>query len=225
MAKIPLRFSLATLLLLATVVCLGIALWASARRLEQVKDELKQFREEIRQYRDELGYPTIQDPENLHVIRMPLEGELQWQWRVYVPEADRFGVTVATGEIPKEGIGGCQGLTAPLRAGVSVIHASIIRDYRGVLVFRIERKGGSFKTELTGEHADWLNSPGWNTVVAGSNGTEMADAGQPLVLLRFRAAEEIEIDNEDGTKSTGWRESDEPTMGLMAWITDSKGNQ
>jgi len=41
-------------------------------------------------------------------------------------------------------------------------------------------------------------------------------------LLRFRATEQFEIQNDDGTVSTACRVSDEPTPGLMAWISDSR---
>ena len=91
---------------------------------------------------------------------MQIRAEMQWQWRVYVPEADRFAITVGTGMVPKEGFDGVRnGGSLPLPAGETIVHASVFRDYRGELVFRVERPGVAFKTELKGEHADWLNSP------------------------------------------------------------------
>jgi hypothetical protein len=176
----------------------------------------------MQQYRNELGYLTIVDPQRLHVIRMPHRGEMQWQWRLHVPEANRFAVTVGTGMVPKEGFHGMRsGGSLPLPAGETIVHASVFRDYRGRLVFRVERTGAAFKTELKGEHADWLNSSGWSSAVAGSGGTEMASPGEPFALLRFRGSEEIKVNNKDGSVSTGWQAPNGPSTGLMAWITDS----
>jgi hypothetical protein len=154
---------------------------------------------------------------------MPLYAELQWQWRVHVPTANRFGIQVGTGMIPKEGFDDVRGGgTLVLPAGDTIVHASLYRDYRGRLVFRTYAGGNSFKTELEEAQADWLNGSGWNTTAAGSNGTEIADPGKPMVLLRFRATKQFEFQNDDGTMSTACRVSDEPTPGLMAWISDSR---
>ena len=223
MPKLPLRFSLATLLLLTTIVCLAAALWSSTHQLMQTRRRLEAATNQIQQYRNEAGILTISDPEKLHVVKMPLYAELQWQWRVRVPAANGFGIQVGTGMIPKEGRDGVRGGgTLVLPAGETIVHASIYRDYRGELVFRTYAGGNSFKTELKEGQADWLNTSGWNTTAAGSNGTETTNPGQSMVLLRFRATEQIETQNDDGTVSTACRVSDEPTPGLMAWISDSR---
>lgn len=93
MSKVPLRFSLATLLLLVTIVCLSAALWSSSKELRRARADLEAVRAKTDEYRNELGYPTIEDPSKLHFIRVPLPGPQQWQWRVYVPQG-----SVSTGE-------------------------------------------------------------------------------------------------------------------------------
>ncbi len=76
MPKVPLRFSLATLLLLATIVCLSAALWSSSRQREDAKEELEERR-------NELGYLTITDGQGhpgrqTEIADGPVPGLMVW---------------------------------------------------------------------------------------------------------------------------------------------------
>jgi hypothetical protein len=224
MPKVPLRFSLATLLLLVTIVCLSAALWSSWVQLRDTKSRLQVAEARIEKYRIELGYLTIEDFSKLHWIRIPRPGDLQWQWRVYVPEENRFSVWVADERIPQMGVAKiCRG-GIYLPAGEMTLHASVYRDHNDHRKFRVEAidvPGASINVfGMEGPRAKWLDDGGWSCS-AGNDRTEVP-SGVDAVLLRLTAGKLIRKADEQGRPSAEFRVPDGPAPGLMVWIKDSK---
>ncbi len=224
MPKVPLRFSLATLLLLVTIVCLSAALWSSWVQLRDTKSQLLATEARAEKYRSELGYLTIEDASKLHWIRVPRPGDLQWQWRVYVPEANRFRILVADDQIPQMGVAKVFKGEITLPAGEVTLHASVYRDHNGHRKFRVEALDvpglSTFKYGMEGPRSEWLDAGGWSCS-AGDDHTEVP-AGVDAVLLRLTASKVTRKTDEQGRPGTEYRIPDGPAAGLMVWVRDSK---
>jgi hypothetical protein len=127
-ARRRLRFSLATLFLLFTMIVLLVAAWTASRRLDVATTELQK-------YRDETGHLTISDRQQVYAIGVQVTGSLEWQWRVYLPEDRQFRLHLVTGEVPKTGApgpGGAIGAYTPFhRSGEFLILAKVEKNARG----------------------------------------------------------------------------------------------
>ncbi len=210
--------------LLTTIVCLVVSLWSASKELQQARTDLEVAEARIHDYRSELGYLNIVDPSKLHFVRVPLPGDLKWQWRFYVPEENRFMLSSARRLIPKDGISKVSDGGTPLPAREVTVHASIYQDINGQRKFRLDVQGHvTAINSMEGPDTTWLDRGiGGLTYTAGSEGTEAAKTGETAVLLRLRAYEEIKKVDEEGKISTEMRLPDEPGQGLMIWIIDSK---
>jgi len=219
--RLPLRFSLATLILLATIVCLLVSLWTTSRRFREATGEAERLRAEIRKYREEMGYLTISDPSKVHAIGVPALGNLKWQWRVYLPENRAFRVHVVTGGVPKEGVPPAprtsSGSTSTIRSGESLLYAEVQKGRGGEWVFHVEDGIGSSTLGIHQTHERWLeNFSGWIEQVRPGQ-TQAFEPGEPIVLLRLRVHEFVEK-TDDGR--TSGHPPDEPCDGLMIWIDE-----
>jgi hypothetical protein len=88
------RFSLRSLLAATVIFLLGVSHWNTSR-------ELKTSREEVVQLRRKLGELVVGDPSRLHVValRSPMTPYRAWQWRVHVPQGQRYRVTVELNDL------------------------------------------------------------------------------------------------------------------------------
>ena len=219
-----LRYSLATLILLATIVCLLVALWTTSRRFQEATVEAEMLRSEIRKYREEMGYLTISDPSKAHAIGVPAHDSLKWQWRVYLPENRRFRLHVVTGGVPNDGVRGTgrrSGSESMIRSGESLLYAAVQKDHRGKWVFRVEEgdSGRGSTTVIQPTDERWIEGgSGWSTQQVNPGRTQSYEPGEPIVLLRLRG-HEIGEKTDDGR--TSGHPPDEPCDGLMIWIDET----
>jgi len=224
--RLPLRFSLATLILLATIVCLAVSLWTTSRRFRQATLEAETLRAEIQKYREEMGYLTISDPSKVHAIGVHAHGNFKWQWRVYLPENRRFWMHVVTGGVPQRGVpapGTSSRSAWMVESGQSLFYAAVEKDQRDNWVFCVDEgnSGSASQTGIHQAHEQWLErGVGWTTEQVTPGRTQTFEPGQPIVLLRLRVHESVEK-AEDGTTSTSSREPEEPCDGLMIWIDET----
>jgi hypothetical protein len=217
-----LRFSLATLVLLATIVCLAVALWSTSRRFREATLQVEVLQEEVQKYREEMGYLTISDPSKVHAIGVPALGRLKWQWRVYLPENRAFRVHAVTGGVPKEGVpappGTRSGSTSTMRSGELLIYAEVQKDRNGQWVLHVEEGGmsaGSATIGIHQTHQRWLEHfSGWIEQVRPGQ-TQAFEPGEPIVLLRLRVHE---IGEKTDHGRTSGHPPEEPCDGLMIWI-------
>ena len=180
-----LRFSLATLFLLFTMIILLVAAWTTSRRLDEATTELEK-------YRDETGRLTISDRQQVHAVGVQVTGSLEWQWRVYLPEDRRFRLHLVTGQVPKTGApgpGGAIGAHTPFhRSGEFLILAKVEKNARGGWVFAASTPDGKLSSPF--QNDAWLDRGGWTISEIGPGKTESVPPGIPMVLLRLRVDEQ-----------------------------------
>jgi hypothetical protein len=219
------RFSLATLLLVATIVCVLVALWATWRRLQETRIELASAEDELQKYRDEMGYLTITDPNKVHAIGVRTPGRLQWRWRVYLPENRRFRLHTVTGAVPKDGIpgpGGRIGMSSTIQSGEILLHAYVERDHKGQWLLHVDDASGGGSVSIPENNGPWVGGEaGFTFEQVRPGNTQAFQAGAPVVLLRLRVHRIVEK-QEDGT--TSHRAPEEPCDGLMIWIEEATSN-
>lgn len=87
------RFSILTILFVTTIVGLSLAYFRSRGELLDAQAKLT----EIRRAYDPL---EIDDPKKIHVRRLNVPAENMWQWRVYLPEGDRYRLKFDYNSVP-----------------------------------------------------------------------------------------------------------------------------
>lgn len=213
------RFSLATLLVLAVVAALTIALWTTRSELSEKKAELMKLRKELR-----LLDPS--QPELMRAIEVPSFGRNQWRWRVDLPDDQTFvlrwtfdGIPISNGFPPN--------LNSRLNGG-NFVPPELPSEEFMLLVAAFEENGDwmlgvkvqseaqgqvmSFSSPMQANDASWLARRGGNSIsqFAGKFETAAHPVDSPFVLLRYRK----------GTSpASGVTAMDpNPTDGLLIWI-------
>lgn len=87
------RFSLLTILLVTTIVGLSLAYFRSRSELLDAQAKLR----EVRQNYDVID---VQDDTKIYVRPMKVPADNMWQWRVYLPEGDRYHIKFDYNSIP-----------------------------------------------------------------------------------------------------------------------------
>ncbi len=98
--KGKLRISLLSAILLLTIASLGGALFHSWRANTQLRAEFAPIKAENERLRAEGGGLTIDDPNNVHVIKVPETRDSVWIYRVYLPEGPEYYVGVLINKLP-----------------------------------------------------------------------------------------------------------------------------
>lgn len=224
--RLRLRFSLATLILVATIICVLVALWATSRRLEETRHQLASVQDELQKYRDELGYLTITDPNKVHAIGVRTPGRLQWRWRVWLPGNRRFRLHTATGGVPQDGISGFGEIvfmSSTIRSGEFLLHAYIEKDHKARWLLHVEVPSGGGSVFIPENEGPWVGGEaGYNIEQVRPDRTHSFQPGAPAVLLRLRVLTIVEK-HDDG--STSYRAPEEPCDGLMIWIEEEPASQ
>ncbi|HXT59991.1 MAG TPA: hypothetical protein VN699_15235 [Pirellulales bacterium] len=172
-----LRFSLKALFLFLLVATLAASNVFTSYRLKQSRDQNAKLR-------TELGYLTIEDPGKLNVVQIATHEDLEWQWRLHVPEGSKLVLKGATHEIPEHGLPAESGRLG-LQSGEHLVTAAVRRDHLNQWQLRLAISGTTTLWPFP-ETAKWLNdkagATGWLT--AGGGRTETKKPGKPLRLLR-----------------------------------------
>jgi len=194
-----LRFSIRTLLLVTTIVALSIT-------VVMLQREVGPLREEVARLRNEVGELNVGDLKKLHAIRIDTDSELEWKWRIWVPEGVSYRLRSNGGQIPKEGYPG-QGGTMYLREpGEHVIRYLIRRDPRN------GHWNGSLHTQTGSvgkDHQPWVE---WSTRTSASGGvgssTQSFETDQPVEIIRHRVSE----------KTDSSANIEDPAAGFVIWL-------
>ncbi len=230
MARVRLRLSLLTAILLMTIVGLAIAVALQWREVGPLRAENKRLDEER-------GTLVIGDPNQLNAIRIPARfaGEGRQSFRVYVPPGRLYHAFVQVNNIPKDGLP--ERTTLPDQAGIlglfrGRLFARIGPGEHTVTIWTVHRGGRADIMLIVGFDSSKIaldvsaNTPRnrWPTVTPetysvfgdGVGGTTIAAEGtEPFVLMRHRiqavTAESINV---------GWTtpEPDFPLDGVMLWV-------
>ena len=199
------RFSIRDLLFLVTIALMSVALWTANKNLREATIELKQLRTEA-------GHLTVSDDHNIHVIEVPTTGGYRWRWRIHLPEDKDFGLFLSKRMIPENGLPATGGRKSCARIGSMnerefLLEVAVERNHDGPYVVAMRSLNNpSVIASFDEPPPDWLDGKAMARIsVAGCGTTESVEAGQPLVLVRLRTA------NQKG-----------PSEGLMLWISEYK---
>ena len=210
-----LQYSLSTLLLVVTIVCMTFSLFFMYR-------ELRQVRLENQNYRDQFGFLTISDPNKLHSILIPSNENDSWRWRVYLPPGRSWKLRYIVNDVPP-------GDTFPsqhhysemgIPPGEQTVFAGVTHDLSGKRVFQVAIANKvAMRTDLEGKNGSWLDDGSggltWQTV--GTSSTYSCASDVPLTLLRLRHQKQVA-----GVSTTYLPNSPSvPTDGFLVWIEDA----
>jgi hypothetical protein len=192
------RFSLLTLLLITTIVALSVTVVLLYR-------ELVPLRGEVARLRDEVGELNIEDPARLHAIRADSGSDLEWKWRIWIPEGAAYKLRDRGGPIPQEGFPTDGGTVYLREPGEHVIRYVIRRDPRD------DRWIGSLETRtgsIGGDEHAWVEW-GSKTSTAGGIGasTQSFPTGERVELIRYRTSQ-----------ASGSADIEDPAPGFMIWL-------
>jgi hypothetical protein len=192
------RFSLLTLLLVTAIVALSVTVAMLYR-------ELGPLREEVSRLRNEVGELNVEDPTKLHAIRVETDNELEWKWRIWIPEGASYRLRGDGGPVPKEGYpmtGGTMYLREP---GEHVIRYQIRRDPRD------GRWNGSLHTQTGSvgkDHQPWVE---WSSRTSTGSGvgtsTRSYEIDQRVEIIRHRVSQANSSAN-----------IEDPAAGFIVWL-------
>ncbi|MEQ8846395.1 hypothetical protein [Botrimarina sp.] len=193
------RLSLLSLLLIVAVV-------ASSLTTAMLWSEVGPFRREVSRLREEVGELDLQDPTRLHAMRVETRDDLEWKWRLWIPQGVAYKLRTDAEAIPAEGYprgGGTIWLREP---GELVVRYVIRRDARsGGWRGSLKTRGGSVGSDA----APWVEWPS-RTYTSGGVGTSTRafPADQTVDLIRLRVGENV--------KSTD--DIADPAPGFVVWL-------
>lgn len=209
------RFSLMGMLTATLFVALTATIAILYQRVRELEPALHKLRNEV-------GELTVDDPELPHAIRIPDYDDTSLRWRLYLPAEKKFVLRCAAStSLPVRGL--------PLlesgeyfmswefdstRSDIDWIQAiAFDKDRQGVwrLVLSRGSEWRSISRPLPDQMQSWLEeeqSPSW--CISGKGKTASAKPGDPLVLFWQRRVDVVE----------GEPLSEEPTMGVVAWIEE-----
>ena len=194
-----LRFSLLTLLLVMAIVAMSIT-------VAMLYVELRPLRKEVAELRAEVGRLNIEDPTKLHVMRVDTDNELEWKWRIWVPEGASYALRGSGGSVPQEGFptdGGTMYLREP---GEHVVRYLIRRDPKDNGWYGSLHLVGS--GSVGKQNQPWVD---WSSRTATSSGpgsaTKTFETGERVEIIRHRVSQ---------AKSSA--DIEDPSAGFMVWL-------
>jgi hypothetical protein len=208
------RFSLRNFFLFLFVAYLIGSNLFTALENKRLNEKLTESHRAHEKLQAELGLLVVSDPNKVHAVAVQTHESLTWRWRLHVPKGRRFRLFMATQEIPDNGFPPNQS-SSNLVEGDFTATAAIRKGHLDKWMFRIMYPSGSTGMAFSDEHSEWIvNHPGSSESQAGYNGSESANPGEPMVLLRFRAMQRAS----DGSSSS----VAEPCDGVMIWIVEER---
>ncbi|HET6879277.1 MAG TPA: hypothetical protein VFI31_03945 [Pirellulales bacterium] len=174
--------------------------------------QLGKLRDENAKLSKELGRLVISDPTKINVIAVPTYEDMLWRWRIHVPKGSGpLHLFTVTQDVPENGFPANSGSSGPFRDGEYLLTAAIRPDRNGKWQLTIAGPQSSFSMGIAEAAAAWLgDSPGYSTEQAGASGTQVADPGERLALLRIRAMKR--------TSPTSSSSAPGPADGVMIWL-------
>jgi hypothetical protein len=210
------RFSLQTLLLVFAIICLAVPLI-----LQSLK--LRDARVELRQLRDQLGYLTVDDRSQVHIIAVDMNEPDTWRWRMFLPQGARYTWCLGYGDIPAKGV------PKPKISSTSnepyseteteiVVTAKLRQMDDGNWSLSVSSSIGGQRAQMGGarvtipaeEMRRFREVSSYEGLTRGKRGTEKLDPKGPIDLLQWRTTER----QPDGSHQP----SVNPMPGYMIWL-------
>ncbi|REK10942.1 MAG: hypothetical protein DWQ37_16040 [Planctomycetota bacterium] len=215
-----LRFSLTTLLLLTTVICVAVSHFHTSRQLQETRQALAEAN-------SELGNLTIDDPKQYAILALPNfgPGDMQWRWRVHLPTGKRDQFRWAFDNVPESGLPQVpprrnrlellDRYAKPAAKGEPmIITLALWKNVADEWKITLGMPGRETAIDIRNPPA-WLDNvdrPGWGSRIAGRKRTEAHSVDTPLVLLRMRKSKQV--------PPNGSTVDMQPTDGLIVWIEE-----
>jgi hypothetical protein len=193
------RFSILNLALLTTIVALSVTVALLYR-------EVNPLRQEVARLRGEVGELHLGDPAMLHAICVETDNELEWKWRIWIPNGASCRLRGYAGMVPRQGYPD-EGHRMFLRqSGEHVIRYRIRRDPRdGGWYGRLHTQGGS----VGKDHQPWVEWSSRTTTSGGvGSSTRAYQTDARVELIRFRAS----------NREDSWPKIEDPAVGFMIWL-------
>ena len=211
------------MLLTIVIVALCVAQFAAIRQVREVSAINQRLSAENEKLRAEAGYLQVDDPDKVAVLRVPELDELTWRWKVFLPKG-KWSLNCLTQSIPSEGVPNGASV-GPVDGGREVLMSATVRQGAdGKWQFRAKLNTAQIGNPLDESHR--LIAPrihpaiasgfsGQSTDIAGDELQESFDPEQPIVLIRLRAHEVVELPGGGARTKVDPKSSD----GIMVWLT------
>ena len=223
MARFRFQFSLASLLLFTTIVCLSVALWVTGIKYQRAQSELQR-------YRDELGHLTISDPNKVHAIGLKKSDSSNWYWHVHIPEGRKCYLRYVVGDIPNGDDPKTSG-SLELTAGESTVFARMESNLEGKKALRIGFDvrgrsttsgvdGLSNSVSLEGKGFEWLRGTVFYSYGANKH-TVSAEPGTWLLLKQQCWRDWDDMKGTTATSGTTTNATSDNEKGIRIWIGET----
>lgn len=189
---------------------MAVALAVSIVNNRRLRQENLSLAAENRRLRDEVGELSIEDASQFHAMRVSGDDDLEWAWRIWIPEGCVYRLRLVGSEIPKEGFPPQTGGTIWLReSGEHLIRYRIRRDPRdGKWYGRLSAPTGS----VGKDEQPWVEWPSHTSMTGGvGGGTKVFSPDERVELARHRVSQ---------AKSS--EDIEDPAAGFLIWL--ERGN-
>ena len=205
------KFSLVSIFLITKIVALSIAYFSSQTRLSATRAELTKLRNDYK-----VLNPSR--PELIRSIAIPAFKRNQWQWKIDLPDSNRYVLRIAYDDIPAQGIPtSVLPLVSPtLPSEEFLLTATVLNENgRWKINWRTETLSRTDEMDVTvpmsgSDHTWLLKQIDHRAEFAGRNETTWGSPEISQVLLRHRKT----LPN----ISEGSYLNPNPTDGLLLWI-------
>lgn len=193
------QFSILTLLLVTAIIALSLS-------VAMLYHKITPLREEVARLRDEVGELNVGDAKLLHIIRVDTDNELEWKWRIWLPEGASYRMRAHGGPVPKEGYPNDGGTIYLREPGEHVVRYLIRHDPSdGRWYGSLHTRTGS----VGKDHQPWVK---WASRISAGSGvgssTRSFETHQQVEIIRHRVSEKA-------NSSTG---IEDPSAGFMIWL-------
>ena len=218
------QLSLASILLLTTLVALAISHVITSQKLVRVQNEMNALFVELRPFGSQTG-------DRMFARLLPTQSpQMLWRWKIQLPEKGMYRLRSLIGDAPATGYPRIGGANDPIFQDKDFL--LLDGGSPSLLSVQISNYNKSGKWEILAKTPDrelclpivniapWLVQRTGYTITEGMDEmkTESADVGQPLQLIRMRKAASV-----SGAVSP----DPNPTDGILLWIErieDISGN-
>jgi hypothetical protein len=195
------RYTLRVLFAAVAVIALVVT-WVNTYRIA-ARNRLLEV--ENRRLRNEVGALSVEDESQFHAIQIPTNDELEWAWRIWIPDGRSYRVRAVGGQIPKESFPQFGGTITISQPGEHVVRYRIRRGPRDDLWWGEMSASGA---RVGRYEAPWIE---WERRTATTDGvgssTIKFPPDQRVVLIRYRVSQAPSSDK-----------IEDPATGFLIWL-------
>jgi hypothetical protein len=195
------RFTLRVLFFVVALVALVVSLINTYR----IAQRNRLLEAENQRLRNEVGELSVEDESQFHAIQVATDNELEWAWRIWIPEGRSYRLRSIGGQIPKEGFPQSGGTIYLREPGEHVVRYRIRRDPRDDKWYGATSTTGGSVGKDRQEWVEW----GSRSATTGGVGTttRALSPDQRVELARHR------VSQADSTEKM-----EDPAAGFLIWL-------